>query len=146
MAHALTLDPPATLPSGDLQTFADEADRSRLTRAALKAVVRLVAQWDLSNPDAAALLGVSASTWDRVKAGRWDGVLSQDQLTRVSALVGTYKALHLLFADGMADRWPRLPNRNPLFERLSPIAAMIEGGIPRMLETRQYIDALRGGL
>lgn len=146
MAHALTIDPPAALPSSDLQTFADEADRARLTRTALKAFVRVTDQWDLSNPDAASLLGVSASTWDRIKANRWDGVLSQDQLTRVSALVGTYKGLHLLFADGMADRWPRLPNRNPLFERLSPIAAMIEGGIPRMLETRQYIDALRGGL
>jgi hypothetical protein len=134
------------MPLSGLQTFADEADRARLTRAASKAIVQLAKQWDLSNPDAAALLGVSASTWDRIKAERWDGVLSQDQLTRVSVLVGTYKGLHLLFADGMADRWPRMPNRNSLFDRRSPIAAMIEGGIPRMLETRQYIDALRGGL
>lgn len=67
-------------------------------------------------------------------------------MTRVSASVGVYKGLHLLFADDMADRWPKLANKGPVFERLSPVAAMIEGGIPRMLETRQYVDALRGGL
>lgn len=130
----------------DLQSFADEADRRRLTPAATKAIVRLAAAWGAGNADSAALLGVSQSSWDRIKAGRWEGVLSQDQLTRASALIGIFKGLHLLFADGMADRWPTLPNRGPVFARRSPVAAMIEGGIPRMLETRQYIDALRGGL
>ena len=129
-----------------LPTFAAEDERKRLTGAAVTAVVRLVAAWGCANAEGAALLGVSASTWDRIKAGRWDGTLSQDQLTRASALIGVYKGLHLLFADDMADRWPRLANRAPLFDRLSPVAAMIEGGIPRMIEARRYIDALRGGL
>ncbi|GAC1575477.1 MAG: hypothetical protein NVS3B5_06500 [Sphingomicrobium sp.] len=146
MRDVISFDRADTVGGDDLQTFAGEADRARLTRAALKAFVRLSERWALSNPDAAALLGVSASTWDRIKAERWDGALNQDQLTRVSAIVGIFKGLHLLFADGMADRWPRLPNRGPVFERKSPIDAMIEGGIPRMLETRQYVDALRGGL
>jgi hypothetical protein len=132
--------------AGQLQTFAGEADRARLTGPAVKAVLRAVEAWKGSNAEGAALLGVSESTWDRMKAGRWDGVLSQDQLTRASALIGVFKGLHLLFADGMADRWPRLPNRGPIFDRLSPIQAMIAGGIPRMLETRRYVDALRGGL
>jgi uncharacterized protein (DUF2384 family) len=136
---------PTNQPAG-LQTFADERDRRRLSDTAVKAVLRLVEAWDSSNAEGAALLGVSESTWDRMKAGRWDGTLSQDQLTRASALIGVFKGLHLLFADGMADRWPRLPNRAPVFDRKSPVEAMIEGGIPRMLETRQYIDALRGGL
>lgn len=146
MGNVIALSRAEAAMSGDLQTFAGEADRARLSGTALKAFVRLSERWELSNPDAAALLGVSGSTWDRIKAGKWDGALSQDQLTRVSAIVGIFKGLHLLFADGMADRWPRLPNRGPVFERRSPIAAMIEGGIPRMLETRQYVDALRGGL
>lgn len=129
-----------------LQTFAGESDRKRLTGAAVKAVLRLIEAWGGSNAEGAALLGVSESTWDRIKAGRWEGALSQDQLTRASALIGVFKGLHLLFADAMADRWPRLPNRAPLFDRKSPVEAMIDGGIPRMLETRQYVDALRGGL
>lgn len=129
-----------------LQTFAGDGDRKRLTGAAVKAVVRLVEAWGGGNAEGAALLGVSPSTWDRIKAGTWQGTLSQDQLTRASALIGVFKGLHLLFADGMADRWPRLPNRAPLFDRKSPVEAMIDGGIPHMIETRQYLDALRGGL
>jgi len=144
MASALAFDIPAK--SGGLQTFAAETDRRRLTGPSVKAVLRLVDAWGGSNAEGAALLGVSESTWDRMKAGRWQGVLSQDQLTRASALIGVFKGLHLLFADSMADRWPMLENRGPVFDRKTPVQAMIEGGIPRMLETRQYVDALRGGL
>jgi hypothetical protein len=127
------------------QTFADESDRARLSEVALKAFLALMKAWDLSNAEAAALLGVSSSTLDRMKRG-YRPTLSQDQLTRVSALVGVYKGLHLLFADATADEWARRPNRGPLFDRETPIEAMIEGGIPRMLEVRRYIDAVRGGL
>lgn len=136
------------MPGGSdaLQTFANEDDRRRLTGTAVKAVIRVVESWQGNNAEGAALLGVSESTWDRMKAGKWDGILSQDQLTRASAIIGVFKGLHLLFADGMADRWPKLANRGPVFDRMTPVQAMIEGGIPRMLETRQYIDALRGGL
>ncbi len=133
-------------PARGVLTFASERDRVRLSAVALKAFRRLAKRWQLDNEEAAALLGVSASTWDRIKAGKWDNALSQDQMTRVSAVVGVFKGLHLLFADSMADRWPKLPNKGPVFDRLSPVAAMIEGGIPRMLDARQYVDALRGGL
>ena len=132
--------------AGKLQTFADESDRVRLTPAALEAVRNLAAAWKLTGDDAAALLGVSPSTWDRIRGGSWKQALSQDQLTRVSALVGTFKGLHLLFADGMADRWPRLPNSGTLFANRDPVSAMVDGGIPVMLEVRRYVDALRGGL
>ncbi|TAJ70679.1 MAG: DUF2384 domain-containing protein [Phenylobacterium sp.] len=131
---------------GELQTFAGEADRERLSGAAVRAYRALAERWGLSNGEAAALLGVSASTWDRIKRGTWDQALSQDQLTRVSAVVGVFKGLSLLFADGAADRWPRLSNTGPLFERRTPIEAMIAGGIPRMIEVRRYVDAVRGGL
>jgi uncharacterized protein (DUF2384 family) len=127
------------------QTFAHERDRTRLSEVALKAFLALINAWDLSNAEASALLGVSASTLDRMKRGSRP-TLSQDQLTRVSALVGVYKGLHLLFADETADEWARRPNSGPLFERETPIGAMIEGGIPRMLEVRRYVDAVRGGL
>lgn len=128
------------------QTFAAEADRRRLTPAALAGVQKLAEAWRLTGDEAAALLGVSASTWDRIRAGAWRNALSQDQLTRVSALVGVFKGLHLLFADGMADRWPRLRNSGPLFENLSPVEVMAQGGIPVMIEVRRHVDALRGGL
>ena len=127
------------------QTFANERDRARLSAVALKAFLALIKAWDLSNAEASALLGVSASTLDRMKRGSHP-TLSQDQLTRISALVGVYKGLHLLFADEAADEWARRPNSGPLFDRDTPIQAMIEGGIPRMLEVRRYVDGVRGGL
>lgn len=128
------------------QDFSREADRVRLSRVALKAYRRLVEQWGLTGQQAAALLDVSTSTWERLKQDGKDKALSQDQMTRISALVGVYKGLHLLFADGMADRWPRLDNTGPLFAHMSPIESMIRGGIPQMLEVRRYVDAVRGGL
>src|SRR5690606_26209875 len=128
------------------QTFASEADRARLTPAALEALRNLATAWGLTGEQMAALAGVSPSTFDRIRAGKWKQTLSQDQLTRVSALTGVFKGLHLLFADGMADRWVKLPNAGPLFAGRAPVEAMIDGGIPLMLEVRRYVDALRGAL
>ena len=135
---------PAT--SVDIQTFTRAPDRERLSPVALKAYRTIVAQWSLTNAEAATLLGVSESTWDRIKRGAWDQALSQDQLTRASAMIGIYKGLRLLFANDMALRWPKLPNNGPIFQRRTPVDAMIEGGIPLMLEARRYVDAVRGGL
>jgi hypothetical protein len=146
MASLVKRATPRSVAQPPHQTFADAAGRRRLTPAGLQAVRNLAECWGLTGDEAAALLGVSASTWDRIRAGSWAQALSQDQFTRVSALVGIYKALHLLFADDMADRWPRLANSGPLFANRSPIEAMIAGGIPLMLEVRRYVDALRGGL
>jgi len=128
------------------QTFADEKDRERLTPAALEAIRNLAKVWGLTGNETAALLGVSPSTWDRIKGDAWGQALSQDQLTRASAMIGVFKGLSLLFADAMANRWVRLRNSGPLFENRTPIETMIEGGIPTMLEVRRYVDALRGGL
>lgn len=144
MATALELVSPQN--TRRRQTFASEEDRVRLSATALKAFRRLVEEWDLTGAQAAALLGVSVSTWDRLKPGSERRALSQDQMTRISVLTGIYKGLHLLFADRMADSWPLLENSGPLFNGQTPIAAMIDGGIPLMLDVRRYIDAVRGGL
>lgn len=128
------------------QNFSAESDRERLSPSALRAVKEVAKQWGITGAEMASLLGVSTSTWDRMSAGSWDGALSQDQLTRISALVGLFKGLHLLFADDMADRWVRLRNKGMLFENRTPIEAMIEGGIPLMIDVCRHVDALRGGM
>ena len=144
-ARAKLVTKPAALTPTELQTFAKESDRVRLSEVAIKAFLALAKAWGLSNGEAASLIGVSASSLDRIKRG-YRPTLSQDQMTRVSALVGVFKGLHLLFSDSTADEWVRRPNTGPLFDRRTPIEAMIEGGIPRMLEVRRTIDAVRGGL
>jgi hypothetical protein len=131
----------------ELPNLADAAERARLTPAAVDAMVRLAAIWDLSSAQVCALLGdISARTWFRMKKGEWTGALSQDALTRVSALIGIFKGLRLLFSEPLSDEWVNLPNKGPLYGGRRPLDAMIQGGIPVMLDVRRHVDALRGGL
>lgn len=76
----------------------------------------------------------------------WSGMRSQDQLTRISLLLGIFKGLRLVFSPPLADEWIKLPNRNSVLGGQRPLDKMIEGGIPAMLEVRRLIDGLRGGL
>ncbi|WP_046861583.1 antitoxin Xre-like helix-turn-helix domain-containing protein [Microvirga massiliensis] len=127
--------------------LADAATRERLTPAAVDSILRLAEIWRLTSAEICALLGdVSERTWFRMKKGEWTGTLSQDTLTRISALVGIFKGLRLLFSEPLSDEWVRLPNKGPLYGGRRPLDALIEGGIPKMLEVRRHIDALRGGL
>jgi hypothetical protein len=148
MSFARTPGPahdPGPLPAP--ANLADTATRERLTPAAVEGLVRLAEIWRLTSAEACALLGdVSERTWFRMKKGEWSGTLSQDALTRLSALVGIFKGLRLLFSESLSDEWVRLQNKGALYGGRRPLDAMIEGGIPKMLEVRRHIDALRGGL
>ena len=126
--------------------FATESDRRRLTGTAIKAVSRIVDAWGCSDDEGAALIGLAADTWQQMKAGEWIGVLDQDQLIRASALIGVYEALHNLFADDMANRWPRLINAGGTFKRASPIEMMIGGKADQVFAIREHLEALMQGL
>jgi hypothetical protein len=132
--------------SRDRGVFSEASERTRLSSTATKAFIRLALQWKLTNSQAATLFGVSQSTWERIKRGRHYEVLSQDQLTRVSALLGIFEGLYSLFTDETANLWLQSDNSGPIFAGKTPLEVMIEGGIPAMLEVRRYIDAVRGGL
>jgi hypothetical protein len=123
----------------------DSSTRERLTPSAVGGMVRLAEIWGLTGTEVCALLGdVSAQTWLEMKRGEWSGMLSQDTLTRISALIGIFKGLRLLFSEPLSDEWVRLLNEGPLYGGRRPVDMMIEGGIPRMLEVRRDVDALRG--
>ncbi|MDN2579350.1 antitoxin Xre-like helix-turn-helix domain-containing protein [Aquibium sp. ELW1220] len=131
---------PSVQPRGPLHGKAEAAT------VAAKAFARIAEAWRLRNEEAGRLLDVSGRTWNRMKTGDWSGRLSQDQLLRASGVIGLYKALHLYFGDALADDWVRLPNAGPAFANRRPLDAMIEGGLPAILSTRDYVDALRGGV
>lgn len=124
----------------------DRHDPREAAGVAAKAYARIAAAWKLKNAAAADLISVSTRTWARMKKQNWDGALKKDQLLRISALVGLYKALHLYFSDELADRWVSLPNNGPLFRGRTPEEFMVEGGLPAIMDTRDYIDAVRGGV
>ncbi|MBK1666563.1 DUF2384 domain-containing protein [Rhodovibrio sodomensis] len=111
----------------------------------LKAFKRLAEDWGLSVPQAAGLLDMSQSTWNRAKAPGYTGHLGQDQLLRLSALVGIYQSLEIYFSQDLARLWPTLPNSGPEFDGAHPVDAMIAGGLPKIMRVRAYLDALRHG-
>ena len=129
-----------------IQTGVPSHGSAETAAVAAKAFVRIAEAWRLRNEEAANLLDVSARTWNRMKTGEWSGRLSRDQLLRTSGVVGLYKALHLYFSDALADEWVRLPNAGPSFGNRPPLDAKIGGGLPAILSTRDYVDALRGGV
>jgi len=123
----------------------DAYDEERVANVAAKAYARIAEIWGLKHAVASGLIDVSPRTWARMKTGEWAGQLKRDQLMRISAITGLYKALHLYFSDGLADRWVGLPNAGPLFRGQAPLDIMIDGGLPAQIDTRNYVDALRGG-
>ena len=74
-----------------------------------------------------------------------DRVLDTDRLTRISYLVGIFKALNILYSEKLADTWMQLPNRNPIFAGQTPLAVMMKGGLPAMQMVRRLLDARRAG-
>lgn len=112
----------------------------------VKAFSRIAAAWGLDAVRTAKLADVAPRTWARMAAGEWKGELTHDQTLRLSALVGVYKGLHLYFSDELADRWPTLPNAGPLFLGDKPVDMMVQGGLPAIMNVRDYVDAVRGGM
>jgi Protein of unknown function (DUF2384) len=119
--------------------------RERLSPAALRAFFNIVARWKLRDEDARALLGgVSNGPFYEMKRNP-DRMLDADRLTRISYVVGIFKALGGLHAEALADAWVQRPNSHPLFGGLTPLAYLITGGLPAMQNVRRLLDARRAG-
>jgi uncharacterized protein (DUF2384 family) len=128
-----------------IPNLSEPATRKRLSPAAIAAFFKIVETWDINNDDAMRLLGgVSNGRYYGLKKTR-KGVLTQDELTRISFLIGIFKALNILFARKLADQWMSLPNSNPMFNGTTPLASLMEGGMPAMVQVRRLLDSRRGG-
>lgn len=120
-------------------------ERERLSAPALKAFFNIMPRWKVRDEDARALLGgVSNGPFYEMKRNP-DRVLDTDRLTRISYLIGIFKALHILHSGSLADEWLHLPNSNPIFAGQTPLAYMIRGGLPAMQTARRLLDARRAG-
>jgi hypothetical protein len=142
----LPLDYPATRhrpdPPPDLTS---REERARLSAPGLEAFLAIMARWKVRDEDTRALLGgvTNGPFYEMKRApGR---VLDADRLTRISYVLGIFKALRILHGDTLADQWVRLPNRNPIFDGQTPLAYMIRGGLPAMQIVRRLLDARRAG-
>ena len=135
---AVVVDQPSAVPTDDPEA------RRRLSGPALRAFFNLAEAWKLTVGEQRSLLGWPApSTFHKYKSGD-HGTLSFDQLTRLSLVLGIYKALHILYPDpALADRWVKLPNANPLFGG-EPALTLMTSGIDGLYAVRRLLDGRRG--
>jgi Protein of unknown function (DUF2384) len=141
--HGVAWEQPADLSSRVIQ--------QKLSPVAIRAFFRLTSHWKLRDEDARGLMGgISNGSFYQLKRSTVRASeakpLDQDKLTRVSLLVGIFKALNILYSTKLADAWVQLPNSNPIFGGQTPMTYMLKGGVPAMLRVRQLLDARRGGL
>ena len=119
--------------------------QERLSPSAIPAFFKMAAAWKLRDEPARQLLGgMSNGAFYQLKGGHTKP-LDQDKLTRISLLLGVFKALRILYSAKLADAWISLPNSNPMFAGEAPVTYMIKGGLPALVRVRQLLDARRGG-
>ena len=120
----------------------NSSERERLSPSAIKIFVNIAERWRLSEAQARGLLGgVASSTFHEWKTNPKGKRLNLDTLTRISLVIGIYKALNIYFGEPWADRWVTLENRGPLFSGLAPIQYMLQRGQPGMMEVRRMLDS-----
>jgi hypothetical protein len=120
-------------------------ERERLSAPALTAFFNIMARWKVRDEDARALLGgVTNGPFYEMKRNPVR-LIDTDRLTRISYLIGIFKALRILHSRTLADEWVQLPNSHPVFAGQTPIAYMIRGGLPAMHTVRRLLDARRAG-
>jgi hypothetical protein len=146
MATALVLPHAAGYAFDTAADLSNSATRARLSRTAVKGFLRIMDKWGIKDPEARQLLGgISSGSYYALKKEPAQRALDQDTLTRISLLIGIFKALNILYSKPLADTWVTLPNRNPMFRGASPVTYMVQRGQPGMVSVRQLLDARRGG-
>ena len=115
--------------------LSDRSTRERLSPAGIKAFLRIAQKWG----------GISSGSFYGLKKAPARRTLDQDVLTRISLLIGIFKALNILYSERLADAWMTLPNSNPMFRGTTPLQYILRLGQPGMMEVRQMLDARRGG-
>jgi len=119
--------------------------RERLSGAAIRGFFNIMARWQVRDEDARGLLGgMTNGPYYELKRHP-DRTLDVDRLTRISLLVGVFKALHILHAAELADRWVHLPNSGAVFNGSTPLDYMLRGGVPALVTVRRLLDARRAG-
>src|SRR5262245_235035 len=106
MTHGSAPRYPATRyepsPLVDLST---RSERERLSPGAIKAFFNIMAKWGVRDEDARALLGgISNGQFYEMKKNP-ERTLDVDALTRISYLIGIFKALNILYSEKLADAW-----------------------------------------
>ncbi len=143
---------PDTLAASTGPTFhtISKDDRTRTSGPGLRSFRQIADRLDLTEVDRIALLGEPGrSTYHQWMKKARDGApltLPLDTLLRISAVLGIYKALTILFEDeAQALVWLNGPHQGTLFAGAAPVSYMLNGGHDGLMAVRRYLDAWRGG-
>ena len=129
----------------DLASLHNPKVREAVSGSAIRLFLKLAGLWGLSVDHRCILLGgISKQTYHNWQNGKV-GVLSRDQLERVSLLLGVQKALKLIFTDDAASlRWLHSENTDFPFAKGSPLDLASRGSVNDLYALRRYLDAWRG--
>lgn len=111
-------------------------------QAMQRAFVKLANLWQITDDQAAVLMGdISVRTYRRWKVGDF-GRAGVDTAARLSNLMGVHKALRLLFKEpGRGYGW--IKRANDIFGGASALDIMLGGQITDIMRVRRYLDAMR---
>lgn len=113
-------------------------------KAGLTAFFNIMKAWGINDRESKILLGkIKHDRFYRFKKGK-TGNLSEDELDRLSYIVGIYKALGILVSAKNSKLWLGNKNEEPLFKGYSPLEYMLTGKIESLADVRRYLDAARG--
>jgi uncharacterized protein (DUF2384 family) len=117
-----------------------------LSQVAVRTFVGLVRAWGLDLREQRAALGnVSKQTVYNWRREPERARLTDDQLDRISYLIGIYKALHVLFTrPEQADSWIRRPNAALPFGGKPAAELLFSGRLEDLIRVRRYLDGARG--
>lgn len=109
-----------------------------------RAIIALFAKWNVSDVDAAVILGgLAAKTFRRWKAGDY-GRVNRDLADRMSNLLGIHKSLRIIFSEpARGYEWVQADNK--AFAGKSALTVLKQGGMEDIIRIRRYLDSLRGG-
>lgn len=110
--------------------------------AAVRTFWRIASRWKLNDQQQMVILGVRDSdvlhTW---QAGDVKQV-PEDTLTRLSFVLGIYKAINILLPDPeRADAWFWKPNHAPFLNGQCAMQRMLSGDVGDLQTMRQYLDS-----
>lgn len=118
----------------------DEKKRRELSGPGLRAFFKIAEIWELTQVDQQALLGGIEESTFRQWREYGDGSLNEDQLERISHVLGIYRSLQILLPT-TGDGWVHRPNTDPMFGGQTAMKYMSEGGTKALAQVRCHLES-----
>lgn len=109
----------------------------------IRSVLKILSLWGISQGDSSKLLNVTNDRLYKWSVGLERDCLNQENLIRISLILGIYKTLQTLLPNSKAaDEWVCKSNGAPLFNSKSPLEYILnnpEGTLKGLEYTRNHL-------